>query len=206
MRKFLFLSVVVFVSAWTVFAQSGGVKGRVRNLAGSALGGTLVAARQDGKDIRTTTTNTKGEFVITGLGAGTYNILFDAKGYNSGLKSNVEVKAGKVKDLGDRLILLVDRGSQVIFMGSVYYKDGTSAAGAHIDIERINADGSVRKIGTTWTSDIGEFSYKQPESTAKYRITATIRGSSAFKDMDVDSAQVYRLGISLPINHPVGPQ
>ncbi|MBV9217000.1 MAG: carboxypeptidase regulatory-like domain-containing protein [Acidobacteria bacterium] len=196
---------VLLLASVSLFAQTGGIKGRVRNMNGSGIGGTTVAARQNGRDIRTTTTNEKGEFTLTGLADGTYNILFDAKGYNSGLKTNVAVKSGKVKDLGDRLILQVDRGALVIFIGSVYYKDGTSAPGARVDIEKVNGDGSVRKVGTVWAGDLGEFSYRQPEGTAKYRITATIGKTSASKDMDVDSAQIYRLGITVPVDRPVNP-
>ena len=72
-------------------------------LAVSAIGGATITARRDAKDIRSTRSNDKGEFVLTGLDAGVYNIVFDAKGYSSGVKFGVEIKQNKTVDLGERL-------------------------------------------------------------------------------------------------------
>ncbi|HBR57644.1 MAG TPA: hypothetical protein DEA22_09270, partial [Blastocatellia bacterium] len=65
----------------------------------------------------------KGSFAISGLKPGTYSVVFEARGYAIGLLAGVEVKKG-IRDLGDRLILAVDRGTLVFVRGSVFTKEG----------------------------------------------------------------------------------
>ncbi|CAN5477704.1 hypothetical protein BH10ACI3_BH10ACI3_22490 [soil metagenome] len=179
---------------------TGGLKGKVRNMRGELLTGATVTARQNSKDLKTTRTNDRGEFVLNGLDAGTYNIAFEAKGYSAGIKFGVEVKQNKTYDLGDRLILEVDRGSQIIVKGSVFFKDSTSVTGAKVDVERVNADGSVKKLGSAMTNIYGEFVFRQPDVAAKYRITARFRGATANKELDVSAAAIYTVAISLDIS------
>src|SRR5690606_12573982 len=139
---------IVLVSAFALapaaFAQSGGVKGKIRSSRGSGIPNASVTARQSGKDVKTVRANAKGIFQLTGLESGVYSLVFDADGFQSGLLQGVEVKGG-VRDLGDRLILFPDQGTQVIINGSIFYKEGTSLGGAKVEIERQNADGSWKK-------------------------------------------------------------
>ena len=197
----LCLLVAAYGSLITAHAQeTGGVKGKVRNLRGDTISGATVTARQNAKEIRSVKSDSKGEFVLSGLDPGIYNIVFDARGYASGIKYSVEVKKGKTRDLGDRLILQVDQGTQVIIRGSVFYKDGTSVTAAKVEVAKINPDGTLKKLGTGWTNISGEFSFRQPEGPAKFRITASFKGSTASKDVEVDTAAIYRLALSLDIN------
>jgi hypothetical protein len=66
----------------SALSQTSGVKGKVRNINGKGI--PVVTARQDGKDIKTATSGSNGEFTITGLEEGKYNIAFDANGYSNG--------------------------------------------------------------------------------------------------------------------------
>ncbi len=201
--KYVYLSATLLVLllaglAAPISAQStGGVKGKIRNMAGERIPNATVTARQDSKDIRSVRSNTKGEFQLEGLSPGTYNIVFDAKGYSSGIKYSVDVKAKKTADLGDRLIMQVDQGTQVIVRGSVFFKDGTSVTAAKVLVELVESDGSVRKMDTVMTNIYGEFVFKRPEGAAKYRMTASYRDVKASKEIEVDSAAIYRLAISL---------
>jgi len=180
--------------------NTGGVKGKVRNMRGETIGGATITARRDAKDIRSTKSNEKGEFVLNGLETGVYSIVFDAKGYSAGVKFGVEVKQNKTIDLGERLILQVDRGSQVVVQGSVFFNDGTSATAAEVKIEKVNADGSVKKLGTIMTNMYGEFTFRQPDGAAKFRMTAKYKDATATKELEVTSAAIYRLAISLPVS------
>jgi uncharacterized GH25 family protein len=201
MRRIPFFAFLLFTFAFTgVYAQSGGIKGKLKNMNGDGIPNATITARQNSKDITSTTSTSKGTFTLTGLKDGTYNIVFDAKGYASGVKFGVEVKDGKTRDLGGNLILMVDRGSQVLIQGSVFYKDGTSVPGADVKIERVNSDGSTTKIRTLYTNETGEFTFRQPEGAKTFRITATHRGASASKDLVIEDANVYRMAISLDIN------
>jgi hypothetical protein len=191
------ISLVAFTAS--AFAQSGGVKGKVRSNKGSGIPNATVTARQSGKDIKTAKADAKGSFQLTGLGSGVYTLVFDADGFQSGLLQGVEIKGG-VRDLGDRLILMPDQGTQVIIKGSVFYKEGTSLGGAKIEIERQNADGSWKKVTTLYTTIQGEFTFRQPQAAAKFRITAKYKGAEASKEVEVNTAAIYRLALTLDIS------
>ena len=184
----------------TAYSQStGGAKGKVRNTRNEAISGVSVTARKDSKDVATVSTNSKGEFVFSGLEIGVYNFVFDKVGYGSAIRYNIEVQANKKVDLGDRLVMRVDRGTLVIVQGSVFFKDGTSVVGAKVEIEKLNADGSTRSFPAEYTDIAGEFTFRQPEGAAKYRFTAKYKDRTASKEIEVNSAAIYRIAISLDI-------
>lgn len=198
-RSAAFILAVITIAAVSGFAQSGGIKGIVRNMRGSGIPGATVTARQNGSDVKSATAGNKGEFVLTGLNKGAYNVVFEARGYASGVLYNVVVKGNGVSNLGDRLILSADQGTLVIVKGSVFYKEGTSVTGAKVDLERVAADGSVKRIASTTTNLSGEFTFKQPEGAAKLRVTAKYNSSTKSKDLEVAEPAIYRLSIILDI-------
>ena len=184
----------------SVFAQ-GGIKGKVRNNKGNGIAGASVTARLNGKDVKTVTADSKGNFQMEGLKAGTYNVAVDADGYAMGVKYGVEIKNGSVRDLGDRLILAVDQGTVVIIKGSVFFKEGTSLTAAKIEFERINADGSTKNLGSTYSNYSGEFSFRPPTGVTKVRVTARYKGVEASKDItDIVNTGIYRTAITLDIS------
>ena len=198
---FTVLLLACFCFLPSVLAQ-GGIKGKLRNTKGSAIGGATVTARLSGKDVKTVKTDTKGSFVMEGLDAGTYNIVFDADGYATGVKFGVAISDGGVRDLGDRLILSVDQGTQVIVKGSVFFREGTSLPGAKVEIERVNDDGSSGKsLGTAYTNISGEFTFRPPVGTTKVKITAKYKGVSGSKEIsEIVNAGIYRTAITLDIS------
>ena len=185
------------VMAPEAFAQ-GGIKGKVRNNRGSGIPNASVTARLDGKEIKTVRADEKGEFVMTGLSSATYSVLFDASGYAPGVLYGVEVK-NNTRDLGSRLILMPDQGTQVIVRGSVFYREGTSVTGAKVELRQINADGSTKLIGSVYTNISGDFSFRRPDGVAKYRVTASFKGVSGSKDIEVDNPAIYRTAITLDL-------
>ena len=206
MRSFLIFPAVLLLSAFcllpSAFAQ-GGVKGKVRNNKGSAIAGATVTARLDGRDVKTVRADSKGMFALQGLEAGTYNVVFQADGYSSGVKYGVKVANGSVVDLGDRLILAIDQGTLVIIKGSVFYKEGTSLPAAKVEIERINDDGTTKRVGSTQTSMSGEFTYRLPPGTTKVKVTAKYKGATGSKEItDIVNAGIYRTAITLDVAQP----
>ncbi len=201
MRNILFLLLLsAFCFLPPVFAQ-GGVKGKVRNIKGGAIAGAVITARLQGKDVKTVRSDSKGSFVIQGLERGKYNIVFDADGYASGVKFGVEIKDGNVRDLGDRLILSVDQGTQVIIKGSVFFREGTSVTAAKVELERINDDGSTRNLGSTYTNVSGEFTFRPPAGVTKVRVTAKYKGVSGSQEISqIVNAGIYRTAITLDIS------
>lgn len=183
-------------------AQSGGLKGKVRDQRDRGIAGATIEVRQDSKVIKTARANGKGEFQITGLSSGKYNVAFDANGYSTGVLFGIEVKDG-IRDLGGRLILSVDPGAQVIIKGSVFYREGTSVTGAKIDLEEVNSDGSTKKVATALTTITGDFTFRRPPGDAKYRVTAKFKGASGSSDIVVDNPAIYRTSIKLDISRTV---
>ncbi len=191
---------VFMAAAFTIAAypQTGGVKGKVRSTSGKGIPNASVVVRQDGKDIKSATADAKGSFAISGLKPGTYSVVFEARGYAIGLLAGVEVKKG-IRDLGDRLILAVDRGTLVFVRGSVFTKEGFSLPGVRVDLALINGDGTTRKLDSEVTNVGGEFSFRRPEGPAKLRVTAKYKGVSGSKDIEVDTAAIYRTSIILDV-------
>jgi hypothetical protein len=202
MKIFKQTAVLAFLLTFLSFAafaqgESGGAKGKVRSAKGDGISGASVTARLDGKDVKTVKTDTKGNFEMTGLQPGVYNFVIEKSGYGAGVKYNVEIKKKGTVNLGDNLVLMVDQGTLVLINGSVYNQNGRSITGAKIEIERISSDGSTKKVGSGYTNVSGEFTFRQPEGTAKIRVTASLKGVSNSKEIQVDSAGIYRLAITL---------
>ncbi len=198
--KIIFLLLLsAFCSALVSAQDSGGVKGKVRTTKGEGIAAATITAKQQDEEIKSTTSDAKGNFVLENLKNGTYNLVFTKNGYSSGVLYNVEVKKKKVSDLGERLVLTIDQGTQVIIKGSVFAADGRSVGGAEIKIERISSDGSIKKLGSTLSNYSGEFTFKFSEGAAKYRVTASAKGTSASKEIEVDSPAIYRLAITLKV-------
>ena len=195
---FLFL-LSVFCSALALAQDSGGVKGKVRTTKGEGIAAATITAKQQDEDVKSATSDAKGNFVLENLKNGIYNLVFTKNGYSSGVMYNVEVKKKKISDLGERLVLTVDQGTQVIIKGSVFAADGRSVGGAEIKIERVSSDGSAKKLDSSRSSYSGEFTFKFSEGAAKYRVTASAKGASASKEIEVDGAAIYRLAITLEV-------
>lgn len=193
----LFIFLLTF-SGISAFAQNtGGAKGKVRTSRGDGISGATVTARQEGENVKSVKTDAKGKFELNGLKPGLYNFVFEKNGYSTGVKYNVEVRKDKEVDLGDRLVLTIDKGTQVILNGSVYNQAGFGIYGAKIEVEKISGDGKTRKVSSGYTGEFGEFTFRFSEGSARYRVTATAKGASASKEIEVDSAAIYRLAITL---------
>jgi hypothetical protein len=197
---FTALPLVALCFSLSVFAQ-GGVKGKLRNVKGAAISGATVTARISGRDVKTSKTDSKGYFTVQGLDAGVYSFVFDADGYSSGVKVGVEVKDGNVRDLGDRLILTADQGSQITIKGSVFFREGTSVPAAKVEIARVNDDGSTKSLGTAYTNISGEFTFRPPPGTTKVKVTARYKGVTGSREIvDIVNTGIYRTAITLDIS------
>ena len=186
----------------STFAQTtGNIKGKVITAKGAKITEVIVVARQNDKDIKTVVTDSKGEFVLDNLETGSYNIVLEKYGYASATIYNIKVQKNKTFNFGNKLILTVDKGTQVIIEGSVFDKDGKSIPNAKIEINYLSTDGVAQKIGDGFTNESGEFAFRFPESTGIYIIRASIKGNSASKEIEVNNATVYRLALTLPASN-----
>ncbi|MDQ1558306.1 MAG: hypothetical protein QOD32_1366 [Pyrinomonadaceae bacterium] len=176
---------------------TGSIKGKVKSESGAAEG-VRVTVRQGEREVATAATDRKGQFEITGLAPGRYSITFRKAGLSVAEIKDFQVVGGKSRSLGDDLLLPVDEGSLVFIKGGVFNEEGFSVRGAQIELARVGADGATKKIDGRLTTRSGEFAFRLPAQTARYRVTAKMDGmASASKDVEVDGAAVYRVALSL---------
>ena len=200
LNKPLLVTLIGLLLACNAFAQdktTGGVKGKVRVETGTPAGVSVVAKQGDVEVARGLTAR-NGEFELKGLKPGRYGITLKKAGLSVGTIDDVEVKAGKPRSLGDRLILTIDEGSIAFIRGSVFNEDGRSVPNVKIELARVEADGSVKKIDGRVTNETGSFVFRLEPENGKYRVTAKPDGGEAVsKDVDVDGAAVYRIALSV---------
>ena len=186
--------------AGSVFAQdrsTGGIKGKVRVETGTP-GGVAVIVRQGEREVARGVTDKSGEFTISRLAPGRYGVTLRKAGLSVGTIEDIEVKAGKSRSLGDRLILTIDEGSIAFIRGSVFNQNDRSVPNVRIELARIEADGTLKKIDGRVTNEIGAFVFRLTPEAAKYRITAKPNGGDAVsKEVEVDGAAVYRIALSV---------
>ena len=202
-RKVGMLLALLLLSASALSAQQdkslGAIKGKVRVETGTANGVTVIVRRGQ-TEVSQTTTEKNGEFVVARLAPGVYGLTFRKPGLSIGTIEDVEVKAGKTRSLGDRLILTVDEGSLAFVAGSVFTADGRSVPNAKVELARILDDGSVKKIDGRITTETGSFKFRLSPEQAKYRVSVKASGDDPpiSKDVEVDGAAIYRVALSLP--------
>jgi hypothetical protein len=211
-RKFLLTVPAAFVAASGVFAAgaaaqkkprkpeptTGDVVGRVRVEAGMSAGGVLVVLRRGDAEVAQTMTNAKGEFAFRNVEPGTYGMTLRKSGLQVGRMEGVEVRAGKSVTLKEGLYLPVDEGSIAFIRGSVFSAAGRSFNGAKVELARVEADGSVRKLDSRVSNATGSFAFRLPPERARYRLTAKADGmATATEEVSVEGAAIYRVALSL---------
>jgi hypothetical protein len=185
--------------AGAAFSQdrgTGGIKGKVKVETGTPAG-VAVVIRQGEREVTRGLTDKRGEFVISRLAPGRYGVTLRKAGLSVGTIEDIEVKAGKVRSL-DHLVLGIDEGSIAFIRGSVFNQTDHSVPNVRIELAKIEADGSARKIDGRVTNEIGAFVFRLSPEAARYRITAKPgSGEAVSKDVEVDGAAVYRLALSI---------
>lgn len=200
--KILPVLVVMLLTAGVSAAQKqdktlGAIKGKVRVETGTP-GGVTVVVRRGETEVTRSTTDKGGEFLVSRLTPGTYGLTFRKPGLSIGSIEDVEVKAGKTRSLGDRLILTIDEGSIAFLSGSVFSADGRSVPNAKVELSLILEDGSTKKIEGRITTETGSFKFRLAPEAAKYRVSVKTNGEPVTKDVEIDGAAVYRVALSLP--------
>lgn len=201
-RPILILVIIAVLAASPVVGQdksTGGFKGKVRVEVGTPAGVTVVV-RQGEREVGRVMTDKNGEFHVPRLKPGLYGITLRKPGLSVGTIENIEVKAGKTRSLGDRLILTIDEGSIAFIRGSVFDPSGRSLPNARVELARIEADGTLKKIDGRVSNEIGAFVFRLTPDATKYRVTAKWKDSEPVsKDVEVDGAAVYRVALTIAV-------
>ena len=200
-KKSLYVVAIMLAGSVAVMAQDktlGAIKGKVRVETGTPSGVTVVVRRGESEVMRSTT-NKDGDFLVSKLTPGIYGLTFRKPGLSIGSIEDVEVKAGKTRSLGDRLILTIDEGSIAFLSGSVFNADGRSVPNAKVELSRILEDGTTKKIDGRVTTETGSFKFRLSPEPGKYRVSVKPEGAEPVtKDVDIDGAAVYRIALNLP--------
>lgn len=177
---------------------TGAISGRVRVDTGATPSGVSVILRRGDAEVARATTNTKGEFEFKGVEPGTYGLTLRKAGLQVGRMEDAEVRAGKTLSLKDRLFLPLDEGALVFIKGSVFNAAGRSLAGVSVELARVDADGSFKKLDSRVSNATGSFSFKLMPGQARYRLTAKADGAElATEELKIDGAAIYRVALSL---------
>ena len=200
-KKSLFVVAIILAGSVAAIAQDkslGAIKGKVRVETGTPAGVTVVVRRGE-TEVTRSTTNKDGDFLVSKLTPGIYGVTFRKPGLSIGSIEDVEVKAGKTRSLGDRLVLTIDEGSIAFLSGSVFSADGRSVPNAKVELSRILEDGSTKKIDGRITTETGSFKFRLSPDPGKYRVSVKPEGAEPVtKDVDIDGAAVYRVALNLP--------
>ena len=200
-KKSLFLLAVILAAAGMALGQDkslGAIKGKVRVETGTP-GGVTVVVRRGETEVARSTTEKNGDFLVSRLSPGIYGLTFRKTGLSIGTIEDVEVKAGKTRSLGDRLVLTIDEGSIAFLSGSVFNAAGRSVPNAKVELFTILADGSTKKIDGRITTETGSFKFRLSPEPGKYRVSVKTDGAEPVsKDVDIDGAAVYRVALLLP--------
>ncbi|HEY8227583.1 MAG TPA: carboxypeptidase-like regulatory domain-containing protein [Pyrinomonadaceae bacterium] len=178
--------------------STGAIKGKVRVEIGTPSGVTVII-REGEREIQKATTDKNGEFLVSGLTPGRYGLTFRKPGLSIGTIEDIEVKAGKTRSLGDRLVLTIDEGSIAFIRGSVFSNEGRSVPNARVELAKVLDDGTAKKIDGRLTNETGAFVFRLSPDVAKYRVSVKADGAEPIsKDVEIDGAAVYRVALSLP--------
>lgn len=199
-KTLMLTSLTIFAMPIISVAQdrgTGSLKGKVKVETGTPASVAVVVRRGE-QEVTRVATDKSGAFVVQSLPPGVYGLTFRKPGLSVGTIENVEVKSGKTRSLGDRLLLTVDEGSIAFIRGSVFSPSGRSVPGARVELARILEDGSTKKIDGRITTETGSFVFRLTPELGKYRVTAKVSGAeTASSDVEIDGAAVYRIAISL---------
>ena len=200
-KKSLFLFAITLSFAAVAVGQDkslGAIKGKVRVETGSPSGVTVVV-RHGETEVTRSTTDKNGDFLVSRLKPGIYGVTFRKPGLSIGSLEDIEVKAGKTRSLGDRLILTIDEGSIAFLSGSVFGATGRSVPNVKVELLRILEDGSTKKVDSRVTTETGSFKFRLSPDPGKYRVSVKADGvEPVTKDVEIDGAAVYRVALNLP--------
>ena len=180
----------------TATAQTGIIKGKVKEEGGKALEGVLVQATKvkNKDDKHEVKSDSKGDFEFAAVPAGDYSFSFEKQGYKTFLTRKLAVVGGETLKLSAELKREGEPYS--LIRGAVLNGVGYSLPNASVLIERI--DGARRFKQEKVSGEGGQFVFRLKAEKAKYRITANARGfQSTSTEIEIESDEVRNIALTL---------
>jgi hypothetical protein len=179
-------------------AQTGAVKGKVKEQNGKVLESVLVrAVSQKNKDDKhETKSDGNGEFEFTGLPPGNYSLAFEKQGFKTFTTRKLEIVPGETLKLSRVIELAREGDPYAVIRGAVFFGAGYTLPNATVTIERI--DGGKKFKQETISREGGEFAFRLKADKAKYRIIANARGfQPATIEIEIESDEVRNIALTL---------
>ncbi|MBL8187662.1 MAG: carboxypeptidase regulatory-like domain-containing protein [Acidobacteria bacterium] len=189
--------VLLFSLSTVALAQTGIVKGKVKEMDGKSLEGVLITATnaKNKTEKHETTSDAKGDFEFTRLPAGDYSFSFEKKGYKTFLSRNLTVLGGETLKLKSVIELKRDEAPYSVIRGAVFYGQGFSLPNASVKIERI--DGKKFKEEKL-SGEGGQFAFRLKAEKAKYRVTAVANGfQPATTEIEIEGDEIRNIALTL---------
>lgn len=177
-------------------AQTGNVKGKVKEEGGKPLEGVLVQATnvRNKEDKHQVKSDGKGDFELSALPAGDYFFSLEKQGFKAFLTRKMAVIGGETL----KLTAEMKRESEPFSLvrGAVLNGMGFSMPNASVTVERI--DGGRKFKQEKVSGEGGQFAFRLKAEKAKYRVTANARGfQSASTEIEIESDEVRNIALTL---------
>jgi hypothetical protein len=192
------LAIVLVLSLISADAQTGLVKGKVKERNGKDIEGVVVRATnlKNKEDKRETRSDGKGEFEFTNLPPGDYSLSFEKQGFKTFTTRKLEVIPGETLKLSRTIELAREGDPYAVIRGAVFHGAGYTLPNASVMIERI--DGVKKFKQETISREAGEFAFRLKADKAKYRISASARGfQTASIEIEIESDEVRNIALTL---------
>lgn len=188
-------------------AETGSLRGRIREQRGRALAGVKVeATRQSGTDSATETTsptgtyatesNSQGEFLLGSLPPGDYVLSFSLSGYRTFTTRRLTVTAGESVRLSRVIELAREEAPYAVIRGAVLQGVGFTMPNALVTLERIDGGRKLRQ--RTISREGGEFAFRLRAERATYRVTASSPGwKAATLEIEIENDEVRNVALVL---------
>jgi hypothetical protein len=213
MRNFYFVKKAAYLFAVTVGAlslstcssdnpvedapQTYSVSGVITKSDGGVASGAsvMLVKISDGDDAGQSPTNAAGEYIITGVSAGSYKIIVTLSGYETGTIDNIVV--GNADLTVNEFVLQKIAVPTYSISGTVTKPDGSVASGVSVQVKKASDNTNV---GQAETNALGEYSVGNIPAGA-YNIIFTLDGYEAgvFTDVAVTNANLLEKNITLQV-------
>lgn len=194
----LLIKLVLLISFIPAYAQTGIVKGKVKERDGKVLDGVLIRATniKNKTIVRETKSDDKGDFEFTDLPTGDYSFRLEKKGYATFQSRNLTVPAGETLKLKSAIELKREESPYASIRGAVFYGVGYSLPNMLVTIERIDGGGKFKQ--EKLSGEGGEFAFRLKAEKAKYRVTASGKGfQSASTEIEIEGDEVRNVALTL---------
>lgn len=190
--------ILVLALGSVAVAQTGSIRGKVREQKGKSLSDVLIKATNAEKKDESfeARSGENGEFTLTSLPGGDYILTFEKQGFKTFTTRRLTIAAGDTLKLRSTIEIVREGEAYSLIRGAVLFDLGYSLPNALVLIERIDEGKKFKQ--ETVSREGGEFAFRLRAEKAVYRITASAKGFLPKSvEIEVDFDEVRNIAITL---------